>query len=354
MTVGGPLPPSLPISPSKGQSLRGIAMNDLQKFFPNNQLQNLMEDLTTVSSWDDFARRFLLGEGKSPNTTAAYLEACRQFYDFTGGLHPMQAGTPAWIEQFYDSLTGSLNTKALRVAGLKYMYKKVGERFPFYTSPFDIMPETLKQKLSRTTKDESSREAFSEVEYKAILKMLRNDKTLKGYQNYAIFRFGVTSGMRAAELLALTWGNIAKTENGYSATFIGKGQKKRTIQLEVESVRAVKKAFIERWSRQPAPTDLVFHGLPTGRAGGSAGMTKAALHYRIKQIATAAVAGGILPANRNVSAHIMRHTCATRLLATGIDINTVKEHLGHSDISTTAQYLHNREDLSVAFEKMSA
>lgn len=51
----------------------------------------------------------------------------------------MQAGTPEWIEQWYDSLKVDLNSKALRIRGLKFMYKKIGERFPFYTNPFNIM-----------------------------------------------------------------------------------------------------------------------------------------------------------------------------------------------------------------------
>ena len=48
-------------------------MNDLQRYFPNNSLENLMDDLTTVNSWEDFARRFLMGSGKSPETYSTYL-----------------------------------------------------------------------------------------------------------------------------------------------------------------------------------------------------------------------------------------------------------------------------------------
>lgn len=36
--------------------------------------------------------------------------------------------------------------------------------------------------------------------------------------------------------------------------------------------------------------------------------------------------------------HCSRHTCATLLLNSGVDIYTVKEILGHTDIGTTMQY----------------
>ncbi|OUN78008.1 hypothetical protein B5G09_04105 [Alistipes sp. An54] len=36
--------------------------------------------------------------------------------------------------------------------------------------------------------------------------------------------------------------------------------------------------------------------------------------------------------------HSSRHTCATLLLNSGVDIYTVKEILGHTDIGTTMKY----------------
>jgi len=132
----------------------------------------------------------------------------------------------------------------------------------------------------------------------------------------------INTGMRQGEVFNLTWpdvdlGRAVLTVKGATA----KSGKTRHIPLNTEAREALRS-----WQRQQSvPSGYVF----PGKQGGRLNNVKKAWQ-------------GLLAAAKikDFRWHDMRHHFASKLVMAGVDINTVRELLGHSDIKMTLRYAH--------------
>ena len=86
--------------------------------------------------------------------------------------------------------------------------------------------------------------------------------------------------------------------------------------------------------RGGADADPVFPG-PDGKPLG----TDAVRRLTQRHAATAAARCPSL-SNKKISPHTLRHTCAMRMLESGIDLATISLWLGHENIRSSQAYLH--------------
>lgn len=305
----------------------------------------------SIHSFEDIERTFLKGAGLSPNTYRAYLCAVRQLYEFTKGKHPMQI-TPGDIEAFYDDLAKRVdrNTAALRIAGLKKFFAGIRTVLPIYTSPFELMPEKLKNKLGLCRVREIKRPWLEEGELHELLAWLALDTTTQGVENHAILYMLSTSGLRANELCQLRWGDLDLCEGTWTTRFTGKGGTDAEQELYAPAVEACRKYFVLLKRRNPEPGDALFWTLPVLPGEQPAPMRYHVLWRRVHLVGERARAAGILKRVIDLTPHSLRRTGAC-IVDKYLGTKAARNFLRHRP-SNTEVYLPGRNeriDLSLCF-----
>ena len=156
------------------------------------------------------------------------------------------------------------------------------------------------------------------LEREEIHKLLSNcSERIKPIVTLAIF-----TGMRRGEILGLKWHDI-DIQRGIIYLLDTKNGTKREVFMN----GLVKKTLIGVPKHPDSP--YIF----CNRAGRS-------YHDIRKSFSKALENSGIL----NFKLHDCRHTFASQLVMAGVDINTVRELLGHKDIRMTLRYSHLSQD----------
>jgi integrase len=185
---------------------------------------------------------------------------------------------------------------------------------------------------------------LSVIEMQRFLEVVRDDRF------FALYVLALSTGMREGELLALRWQdvdltrrtvqvrmNVQETLGRYILAETKTAYSRRTVAI----TQAAVDALAEHWQKQQhekaqmgdkydSSLDLVF---PNGYGGIMIphNITKRSFKHLL-------VKAGLSRATRF---HDLRHTAATLLLASGVNVKVVSEMLGHSNVSITLSiYAH--------------
>ncbi len=165
------------------------------------------------------------------------------------------------------------------------------------------------------------------------------DDAMEGRRAKALVLFFADSGLRVTEALRL---HIEDVNLGLrSATIrMGKGQKARVVFFGATTAKALREYSARRENAHPE--DFFFacqDGRPMSRF--QAGHILASLSRK----------AGL---SRHVSPHSLRHYFATAFLRAGGDMESLRQLLGHSDLTMTLRYCHMLQlDISRNYRRAS-
>lgn len=147
------------------------------------------------------------------------------------------------------------------------------------------------------------------------------------HRNWLIFLFIFYTGIRCSELKCFSKDKIYETNK---VDIKGKGNKTRTIFLPKILLIELKKWNVNK----------------INVASNGKELTEKQINLIIKNI-------GIKKFNKNITCHSLRRSYATNLLRMKVDIKTVSKLMGHSNINTTARYIHfTDEEIISKLEKV--
>jgi integrase/recombinase XerD len=288
-----------------------------------------------VGSW---VKRFLLDHlvlerNLSRNTQQSYRDTLALFLPYASSRKKIQIDrlevfdlSSDVLRSFLDHLEKerrcSVRTRNQRLAGIHAMARFIAERSPEHISWCN---EIRSVPFKRFTRNELS--YLDKPEMDALL-AAPDRNTRQGVRDHALLLFLYNSGARVTEATSVRISdlNLRAHEIG-SVQLKGKGSKTRRCPLWPATSNELLDLIRNRYPDEPVFLNRL------GQA-----LTRHGIHRMLRNYVRTAAASHPSLLNRAISPHTIRHTTATHLLRSGVDINTIRAWLGHVSIDTTNIY----------------
>ena len=282
-----------------------------------------------------FSERLIGQRQASPHTVAAYRDTMRLLLAFAVeriGRQPSQLEVDdldaALIGAFLDHLERErgcgARTRNARLSAIRSLYRYAGLRHPEHAA---VIERVLAIPPKRT---ESSLVTFLDEKEVGALLAAPDLATWTGRRDRAMLMLAAQTGLRASELTGLGCGDV-HLGTGPHVSCMGKGRKQRITPLTGPTVAVLRTWLAERGDEAQEPL------FPT-RKGGR--LSRDALERRLAKHFAAAEGRCPTLRGKRVTAHVLRHTAAMRLLQAGVDTSVIALWLGHEQVETTQIYLH--------------
>lgn len=288
----------------------------------------------------DFFHTYLREQrGVSPNTIKSYRDTFKLLVRYLAAkrrtaksfhVEDLDAKTLlVFLQSLEDCANGrgnSARTRNQRLAAIQCFFK--------YLALFHPNVERQARRISAIPMKRVHEKAVGSLNRKEMEALLAQPAlaTSDGVRDLAILTFLYNTGARAQEVadVRVDWFDFPNR----TVSITGKGNKTRLTPLWPSTVRLLK-LYLEEHRRRPnrLASDRFFINQRAGAFNrwGIWSIVKKYLRQAAKTCPSIA--------DKKLSTHSLRHTCAVHLLEARVDPNVIKAWLGHASIKSTSRYL---------------
>jgi integrase/recombinase XerC len=280
---------------------------------------------------ESFLQYLQIEKRYSPLTVRSYLNDLDQFdkYLITQELpgspesitsHDIRSWIVSLLENGYTAVSVHRKISCLRVF-YRYLRK---EGFTKADPLEKVVLPKMKKKLPVFVDEDSLDRLLDDYDFGG---------DFKGIRNKMIVEMLYLTGMRRAELTGLR--NIDVDIEGATVKVTGKRNKQRIIPLLKPFTTKIEEYIKIRDNTFPVIEKMWFFVSDKGNK-----LYDKYVYNIVRNYLT------MVTTIEKRSPHVLRHTFATHMLNHGADLNSIKEFLGHANLSATQIYTHN------SFEKL--
>ena len=289
---------------------------------------------------EDYLTWLVVERGRAHNTLVAYRRDLASYESFLRECgHGVDEATRSDVERYVARLISSGHSAASTsraLTAVRGLYRFRAEE--------GISDDDPTADVTAPKRGDRLPKAMSEEEVIELLDAASGTSPLD-IRDRAMLELLYATGMRVSELVGLSLGDIG-SESGLIKV-LGKGSKERLVPVGRFADEAV-----GVWLDQGGRPELEPH--KWARRGDAEALF---LNFRGRRITRQGVWEVIKKRAREahlrtqVHPHVLRHSCATHMLARGADVRVVQELLGHSSVATTQIYTRvTVEHLRSAYE----
>ncbi|MEE4354854.1 MAG: site-specific integrase [Desulfococcaceae bacterium] len=268
------------------------------------------------TKWYEETVKALQINGKSKRTQQCYARAVRMLTEYSG-KEPDQISEEELRDYFLyrkNECGWAPNTMKICYCGIRFFYEHVIRRDWHI---FNILKSQKERRLPCVLSREEVYDILSHV---------------RTFHNYTYPATVYACGLRLREALYL---QVSDTDKDRMQIHIhrGKGAVDRYVPLPEETLHLLRRYWVTHRN-----SSLIFPALGRGHTSGPRSETPMAVDSVQGAMRQARTTSGIR--KRRVTIHTLRHSYATHLLESGVNIRVIQKYPGHSQLETTMVYLH--------------